>query len=80
MGFLKKTHTNFVIFYIGLVGAKGWQGEPGKQGVPGNVGAPGLRGLDGNVQYRLINILKILVKLIVIIKNIHFVIIYHVTQ
>lgn len=39
--------TYYVIFNIGLIGAKGWQGEPGKQGTPGNVGAPGLRGLDG---------------------------------
>lgn len=44
-----KTYRYYVIFNIGLVGAKGWQGEPGKQGVPGNIGAPGLRGLDGNM-------------------------------
>lgn len=62
-----------------MVGAKGWQGEPGKQGVPGNVGAPGLRGLDGNMWFWLIIILKILVKLLEIINNINFVIIYHVS-
>jgi len=61
-----------------LVGAKGWQGEPGKQGVPGNVGAPGLRGLDGNMRFRLLNKLKILVKFMAIANNIHFLIIYQV--